>query len=212
MVYRQPFMVLANLPWRSGLEFKLNALKLRSMNCFISLTRDRDSGRVYPDPVSGGPRIDYTASAFDRAHTMAGVVGLARLCYVQGAREIFALLPGVEPFVRGNAGEPNGAEGEGRAADLAFEAWLAKVARAGNATPATPWGSAHQMGTCRMSSLESGGVVDPRGRVWGTRDLYVADSSVFPSASGVNPMITAMALADWIARGVAEEFSGKQTE
>ena len=199
-------MVLTNLPWRGGLDFKLNALKLRSMNCFISLTRDRDSGRVHPDPVTGGPRVDYTTSAFDRAHTMAGVVALAKLCYVQGAREIFALLPGVEPFVRDDAGKPAGA------ADPAFEAWLAKVEKAGNATPATPWGSAHQMGTCRMSSLESGGVVDPQGRVWGTRDLYVADSSVFPSASGVNPMITTMALADWIARGVAKEFSEKQIE
>lgn len=31
-------------------------------------------------------------------------------------------------------------------------------------------------------------VVDPRGRVWGTDNLYVADASIFPSSSGVNPM------------------------
>jgi choline dehydrogenase-like flavoprotein len=40
--------------------------------------------------------------------------------------------------------------------------------------------------------------------VWGTEGLYVADASVFPSASGVNPMVTNMAIADWISRGVAE--------
>lgn len=199
-------MVLTNLPWRSGLDFKLNALKFRNMNCFISLTRDRDSGRVHPDPVTGGPRVDYTTSAFDRAHTLAGVVALARLCYAQGAQEIFALLPGVEPFVRDDAAAAT------TDADAAFETWLAGVERAGNGAPATPWGSAHQMGTCRMSGVASGGVVDPRGRVWGARDLYVADASVFPSASGVNPMVTAMALADWIARGVADELSGKQAQ
>lgn len=41
-----------------------------------------------------------------------------------------------------------------------------------------------------MSSKATTGVVDPRGRVWGTESLYVADASIFPTASAVNPMIT----------------------
>ena len=46
------------------------------------------------------------------------------------------------------------------------------------------------MGSCQMGTRSSTSVVDPRGRVWGTKGLYVADASVFPTASGVNPMIT----------------------
>lgn len=46
------------------------------------------------------------------------------------------------------------------------------------------------MGSNQMSSKATTGVVDPRGRVWGTESLYVADASVFPTASAVNPMIT----------------------
>ena len=57
-----------------------------------------------------------------------------------------------------------------------------------------------------MSSHSGAGVVDPKGKVWGTEGLYIADASVFPSASGVNPMVTVMAIADWIARGIAEEL------
>jgi choline dehydrogenase-like flavoprotein len=38
--------------------------------------------------------------------------------------------------------------------------------------------------------------------------LYVADASVFPSASGVNPMITVMAISDWISRGIVDELRG----
>jgi choline dehydrogenase-like flavoprotein len=53
-----------------------------------------------------------------------------------------------------------------------------------------------------MSASRDEGVVDEKGRVWDTENLYVADGSVFPSASGVNPMITIMAIADWISRGV----------
>jgi choline dehydrogenase-like flavoprotein len=55
-----------------------------------------------------------------------------------------------------------------------------------------------------MSSTASTGVVDPSGKVWGTEGLYVADASVFPSASGVNPMVTNMAISDWISRGIAK--------
>jgi choline dehydrogenase-like flavoprotein len=39
------------------------------------------------------------------------------------------------------------------------------------------------------------GVVDARGRVHGVEGLVVADASVFPLSSGVNPMLTIMALA-----------------
>ena len=59
------------------------------------------------------------------------------------------------------------------------------------------------MGTNRMSASASNGVVDPHGAVWGTKNLYVADASVFPSASGVNPMVTNMAISDYISQGVA---------
>lgn len=50
--------------------------------------------------------------------------------------------------------------------------------------------SAHQMGSCQMSAKATQGVVDPRGRVWGTEGLWIADASIFPTASAVNPMIT----------------------
>jgi len=36
------------------------------------------------------------------------------------------------------------------------------------------------------------------------RGLYVTDASAFPTSSGVNPMITIMAIADHVARGIIE--------
>lgn len=207
----QPYAILTNLPWISGLDFKLAALRYRHYDGFIALTRDRDSGRVFPDPTTGQPVVDYTPSAFDRENAVEGVIGLARLCHVQGANEIRAYLEAVEPFVRCRDGGDDGDDGE-----AAFEAWIDRVRAAGlSASPlwggwqtATAFASAHQMGTCRMADDDgAASVVGPRGRVWGTRDLYVADASVFPSASGTNPMVTVMALAQWIAQGVADELA-----
>ncbi|KJZ78994.1 hypothetical protein HIM_01767 [Hirsutella minnesotensis 3608] len=176
-----PYMLYTHMPWVSGLDAKLMALKYRHLNGFISLTRDRDSGRVYADPRTGRPRIEYVASDFDRDHTLEGVEALAKVCYVEGATEIRPALQGLEPFVPADGGARQRAQ------------------------PA--FGSAHQMGSCRMSGDAETGVVDGRGKVWGREGLYVADASVFPSASGVNPMVTTMALADWISRGVAAELS-----
>lgn len=57
----------------------------------------------------------------------------------------------------------------------------------------------HLMGTARMGSRPESSVVDPSGRVWDLPGLYVADASLFPSAIGVNPQITIMALATRVA-------------
>jgi len=57
-------------------------------------------------------------------------------------------------------------------------------------------GNYHNIGTTRMSSAPSDGVVDPDCRVHGVANLYVGGSSVFPSAgcSGPTMMIIGMAL------------------
>ena len=56
-------------------------------------------------------------------------------------------------------------------------------------------GGGHIMGTTRMSSDPSSGVVDADCRVHGYANLYVAGSSVFASGGYVNPTLTLVALA-----------------
>ncbi|KAK7733975.1 hypothetical protein SLS53_007970 [Cytospora paraplurivora] len=205
------------LNWSDGVDFKLLALKYRHMNSYIALVRDRDPGHVYADPESGQPRIVYTPSAFDRKTAMVGLVALAKVLYLQGALEIHAALPGMRPFIRDEASPSTSTTSaedddiistvsDAGVADPHFRAWLGELEAHGNEPPLATFASAHQMGTCRMSSAERTGVVDPRGRVWGTEGLYVSDASVFPSASGVNPMVTTMAISDWISRNVVEDL------
>lgn len=43
-------------------------------------------------------------------------------------------------------------------------------------------------------------VVKPTGESWDVKGLYVADASTFPTASGVNPMLTTYAMAYSIAQ------------
>ncbi len=53
----------------------------------------------------------------------------------------------------------------------------------------------HHMGTTRMAREPHEGVVDPDCRVFGTENLYVASSSVFPTSGTSNPTLTIVALA-----------------
>ncbi len=53
----------------------------------------------------------------------------------------------------------------------------------------------HMFGTCRMASDPARGVVRPDFRHHQVDGLYIADSSVFPSNTGVNPQTSIIALA-----------------
>jgi choline dehydrogenase-like flavoprotein len=57
----------------------------------------------------------------------------------------------------------------------------------------------HPLGTARADADPRRGVVDGELRVHGVEGLYVADGSVVPSALGVNPQLTIMALATRLA-------------
>ena len=56
-------------------------------------------------------------------------------------------------------------------------------------------GSAHPQGGNKMGNNEAECVVDSDCKVFGFNNLYVCDASVFPTALGVNPQLTVMALA-----------------
>ena len=67
----------------------------------------------------------------------------------------------------------------------------------------------HPMATARISADPRRGVCGPDGAVNGTAGLYVADASLFPTAVGVNPMMTIIAFAKQVSRGIATGVAGR---
>lgn len=63
------------------------------------------------------------------------------------------------------------------------------------------WSSyqAHHLGTTRMADNVSQGVVDSDCKVFGSKNLYIAGSSVFPTYGFANPTLTIVALASRLA-------------
>ena len=56
--------------------------------------------------------------------------------------------------------------------------------------------TAHCLGGCVIADSAENGVVDPRHRVFGYRNMYVCDGSVVSANLGVNPSLTITALAE----------------
>ncbi len=73
-----------------------------------------------------------------------------------------------------------------------------------------PISSAHPQGGCGMGASPENSVTDSYGRVHGYPWLHVADASLFPKSSHVNPYLTIMALAERVAdnlKDTAKEWS-----
>jgi len=175
-------------PWESAVQHRERMAKLPHTALVGILLRDRFGGQVSVDR-DGAAVVDYRLSRYDRAHLRRAIAAAAEVLEGAGAREIWL------PLARAVSYRPG--------TRAAREDWLARVDAAG-------WGpnelllvTFHQMASCRMGASAKTSVVDAEHRVWGIRGLYVADASVFPTASGVNPMLTVMAIAHRAAAIIA---------
>jgi choline dehydrogenase-like flavoprotein len=178
------FLGLA-LPWRSGVQHKDLMSHARHLALFIVITRDRGAGRVTLDQ-DGRSRLTYRLSRDDARHLGRGLAESFRIHAAAGATEIGGPHSGIEPYRVGS--------------DL--EAYLRRMQALSCAPNQLVLLAAHQMGTCRMGGLRSQSVLDPQGQSWDVRNLFVADASTFPTPSGVNPMLTVMAVAHQTAQQI----------
>jgi len=67
-------------------------------------------------------------------------------------------------------------------------------------------GVAHQAGTCRFGTDPSASVLDSNCKAHELDNLYVVDTSFFPSIGAVNPALTAMANAIRVGEHLAERL------
>jgi long-chain-alcohol oxidase len=152
------------------------------------ILRDRDGGEVKVDR-QGEPVVHYKLSDYDRDHLRAGLGGAARLLEEAGARTIYAShsqLVSYEPGVRGN-----------------LDQFMADADHAGYGAGQIVLASFHIMGSARLGGSPSDSACNPQGETWDVRNLYVCDGSSFPTASGVNPMISIEAIAHMNATRLA---------
>lgn len=181
-----PGLSALSLPWEHGGQHKATMSKMANISNVIVLTRDRFGGRITINKA-GYPRIHYDVHRYDANHMMRGLLESIRVQHAAGATEIGT--PFSRPLVW--------------YADQNLDEFLQTVAR----QPLLPnqyiHYSAHQMSSCRMGGTPLRGALRPTGESFEVSGLFVADASALPTATGVNPMLTIMSVAHYIAGHVA---------
>ena len=143
---------------------------------------DRSSGRVGLG-AEGSLRASYKLTGEDADRLAFGIARAAEVHFAAGATEVYPNIARVGVLKPGDLAEFEATRF--KPAELRLEAF-------------------HPMGTARIAADPREGACAADGSVHGTRDLYVADASLFPTSVGVNPMMTIIAFAKQVARGVAE--------
>jgi len=187
-----PSILLSFSPWRGGQQHAELMQAMPYTGGVGVLLRDRGVGEVRT-ARDGQPVVRYALSPEDVDHMRRGVRGAAQIVEAMGARRIYS------SHSKWVAYEP-GARGD-------LDGFMRDADACGWGTGQAQLVSFHIMGSARMGGSPDDSVCDPSGQVWHVPGLYVCDGAAFPTASGVNPMVTIEALAHMNARGIAATLS-----
>ncbi|KAJ9152387.1 hypothetical protein P3X46_025956 [Hevea brasiliensis] len=188
-----PGMFSGLMPWVSGIDMKMKMRRFPRTAHIFALARDKGKGTVN-SPSS----ISYQMEDCDEENLQKGLEKMLRILAAAGAEEIGThhckgrsinvkkvSYHEFEKFVKEESGRP--------LRDLSTQIC-----------------SAHQMGSCRMGVNPKDSVVNQMGETWEVEGLFIADTSVFPTALGVNPMVTVQAIAYCTAQSVLEVLRRKR--
>jgi choline dehydrogenase-like flavoprotein len=182
-----PGLVASSTPWVDGQSHEERmATTRRYMAPFVSVARDHGEGEVVIDDYGRAVTRWGFDDEVDARMFRHAMIEQAKLHRAAGAKEIVTLYQ--QPLIW--------REGEN------FDAFLAEIERASLAANDVAVFTAHQMGSCRLGSDPADSVANGRGELHDVSGVWIGDGSAFPTAPGVNPMISIMSLAHRTAENI----------
>jgi len=184
-----PGLLALALPWHGARAHRSHMQRAARVSATIVLTRDSTSGRIRLRR-EGRAAIEYRPGPRELSHLKSGIEAAVRAHVAAGAEEVITL-----------HSRPHTLDVR-RVTTAAIDDFCHRISTSPLDRNWSTLFSAHQMGTCRIGADAQNAVCDERGAVRGIAGLYVADASLFPASSGVNPMITIMALAKLVGEAI----------
>ena len=174
-----PGLFTTVVPWLSGAQHKELTRLYRYRADWVFIVKDRGAGSVTLDENGQSLHWYPFTDELDRRNFREAAVTAIRMQEAAGAQQIFLAGQPFPPWQRGE--------------DL--EAFIEKVNQVPIGPGGTPVFSAHQMCSAHLGSDPQTSVAKPNGELHDTTGVWIADASGMPSCSGVNPMLSTMALA-----------------
>jgi choline dehydrogenase-like flavoprotein len=178
-VQHLPGLFTTVVPWFSGAQHKELTRRYRYRADWVFIVKDRGAGSVTIDENGQSVHWYPFTDELDRRNFREAAVTSIRMHEAAGAQQIFLAGQPFPPWKRGE--------------DL--EAFIEKVNQVPIGPGGTPVFSAHQMCSAQLGSDPQTSVAKPTGELHDTTGVWIADASGMPSCSGVNPMLSTMALA-----------------
>lgn len=214
-------------PWQDCIQFKKSLLSAKNLVLAITLQRDIGSGRVRQGPGET-VIVDYELHPSDKKSIVAALQGLIQILISSGAERVSTMHDNDQGFDLKLSNVDNLATLD-LLAQKSVQNYLQIVEKLHTAMKKheTLLLSAHQMGTCRFGVTPQQSACDENGELWECDNLYVTDTSIFPTASGSNPMVTVLTLSNmlcnrllkrlkyedyFLARGQVSGATSKETE
>ena len=178
------------MPWVSSRQHRELMGRFPHLGMCAVLPRDRTAGTVGVTR-DGSVRVRYRQTPDDERRVIEGLVGAARVMEAAGATEIFTLHSPPLAY---------------RPGPRTHDRWAEELFRTGLRGKVTGF-SFHQMGTCRMGTDPATSAIGPDNESHEVKGLFVVDASAFPTASGVNPMLTIYGIANRAAGKIAARLT-----
>ena len=179
--YGTPNLLAGGFPGVGG-EHRRFVHEIPHTAVFGAMIRDDGGGRVRRW-LSREPLVSYRMAPRDGERMRRAMRILAEMAFAAGARQVILPVFGAPPI----------------ASTKELDAFLARRPSLRRVECV----AFHPLGSAKMSTDASRGVVKPSGETWGVDNLFVADGSVLPTSVGVNSQLPVMAVARQIALGIA---------
>lgn len=186
--YNPPVAQALSMPGWLDTHFK-NMQNYNRMLAVGVLVGTESNAYIVPALVTGGPDVVFQPRAGDLNKLVDALTILGEILLAGGAQEVYASTRRYQPY-------------SSSAAIIHAQAELDRLRELVKGDADILLGTGHPQGGNALGVSPSNSVVGPDFRVFGYRNLYVCDASVFPSATTVNPQLTVMGLAQYAAEYV----------
>ncbi len=156
------------------------------MAACAAMLHDETAGSVEPDGLFG-LKVNYWLDASDREQMKRGIIECAKILNAAGAQKV--IVPTVPPIEL-----PRGTP---------LEKVLESLEIAPHSINIT---AVHPMGTVWMGDSERDSCTDSRGKYHHLENLFIADTSLFPSSIGIPPQLSTYAMGLHVAENILEHL------